>query len=116
MYQILKGLHFCHSKKIMHRDLKMSNILVTSDNKVKIASLGGIEAVVKAMEAHVGSAGVQEQGCRAFWNLSFNAADNKVKIVSLGGRQVLLKALETHPTVERVGQFGRQALESIPGC
>ncbi len=39
-------------------------------NKVKIASLGGIEAIIKAMSTHKDHSGVQENACRAFGNLA----------------------------------------------
>ena len=40
MFQILKGMDFLHSKKILHRDLKPQNILIDNDLKVKIADFG----------------------------------------------------------------------------
>ena len=40
MFQILKGMEFLHSKKILHRDLKPQNVLIDSDLKVKIADFG----------------------------------------------------------------------------
>ena len=43
------------------------------ENQVTIAAAGGIERVVAAMAGHAGSAGVQEAGCGALWNLSVNA-------------------------------------------
>mmetsp|Transcript_13521 Transcript_13521/g.31122 ORF Transcript_13521/g.31122 Transcript_13521/m.31122 type:complete len:374 (-) Transcript_13521:135-1256(-) len=39
-YQILRGLKFLHSAKVMHRDLKPGNILVNSACDVKICDLG----------------------------------------------------------------------------
>ena len=42
-------------------------------NQVAIAAAGGIERVVSAMADHAGSAGVQERGCGALWNLAVNA-------------------------------------------
>lgn len=32
MYQLLKGLAFCHSRNVLHRDLKPQNLLI---NRVK---------------------------------------------------------------------------------
>ncbi len=40
------------------------------ENKVKIASLGGIEVIVSAMKTHSGHEGVQQQGCGALLNLA----------------------------------------------
>ncbi len=41
-------------------------------NKVKIASLGGIEAIIKAMSTHKDNSGVQEYACAALRNLAAN--------------------------------------------
>ena len=41
MYQIIVGIEYAHSKKVMHRDLKPQNILINnSDLSVKIADFG----------------------------------------------------------------------------
>ena len=37
---ILIGLHYLHSKKIMHRDLKLENILVDETGYLKIIDYG----------------------------------------------------------------------------
>jgi len=40
-YEILKGLAFCHGHRVMHRDLKPHNILLSKDaSKVKLADFG----------------------------------------------------------------------------
>jgi len=38
--QLLKGVHFMHTNKIMHRDLKSSNLLVNKKGELKIADWG----------------------------------------------------------------------------
>lgn len=41
MYQLLSALHACHSRRIVHRDIKPGNILVSADEKtVKLADFG----------------------------------------------------------------------------
>ncbi|EEB05152.1 CMGC/CDK/CDK7 protein kinase Mcs6 [Schizosaccharomyces japonicus yFS275] len=40
MVMLLRGLHFIHSRFILHRDLKPNNLLISSDGKLKLADFG----------------------------------------------------------------------------
>lgn len=38
--QLLEGIRYCHQQRVCHRDLKLENILIDSENKVKIIDFG----------------------------------------------------------------------------
>lgn len=40
MWQLLKAIAFCHSRRILHRDLKLQNLLVNKDGTIKLADFG----------------------------------------------------------------------------
>lgn len=40
MHQILTGLKYMHDKKLMHRDLKPGNLLISSDGIIKYSDFG----------------------------------------------------------------------------
>mmetsp|Transcript_22601 Transcript_22601/g.45367 ORF Transcript_22601/g.45367 Transcript_22601/m.45367 type:complete len:427 (-) Transcript_22601:507-1787(-) len=47
LYQLLRGLHACHSANVLHRDLKPGNLLVNKDCELRIADFGlarGVDA------------------------------------------------------------------------
>lgn len=41
LYQILRGIAYCHSHRVLHRDLKPQNLLIDrSTNALKLADFG----------------------------------------------------------------------------
>ena len=44
----------------------------TDENKLKAGEAGGIDAVAKAINAHLGNADVCYHGCSALWNMVLN--------------------------------------------
>lgn len=39
-YQMVEGIGYCHSKGVVHRDLKCENVLLDKNNNVKITDFG----------------------------------------------------------------------------
>lgn len=39
MTQLLKGVHYLHKNKVIHRDLKLGNIFLNDDMEVKIGEV-----------------------------------------------------------------------------
>ncbi len=57
-YQIMSGLNFLHSKMIIHRDIKLLNILIAKDLTIKITDFGlskTLETYRAVYGSHVGT-------------------------------------------------------------
>ena len=40
IYQVLDGIAFCHSHRVLHRDLKPQNLLISTQGHIKLADFG----------------------------------------------------------------------------
>lgn len=45
MYQLLKGIDYCHSHRVLHRDLKPQNLLIDKKGDLKLADFGLARAI-----------------------------------------------------------------------
>lgn len=39
-YQLVKGIHYCHTQRVLHRDLKPQNLLINHEQELKLADFG----------------------------------------------------------------------------
>ncbi|MBI2083013.1 MAG: serine/threonine protein kinase [Deltaproteobacteria bacterium] len=52
--ELLSGLSYAHSKKIVHRDISPQNLLLSSEGQVKITDFGIAKAASRSRESHTG--------------------------------------------------------------
>jgi len=64
-------------------------------NRIILAGLGGVAALLSVMKQHEANADVMDPACGALSNLSLNA-DNKVSVARLGGLELLLSVMKQH--------------------
>lgn len=85
-YHVLKGLSYMHAHKILHRDIKAGNVLLTSDGKAKLADFGVSTKLLTTIQKHktvVGSPYWMSPEVIVAQN-GANGYDHKADIWSLG--------------------------------
>lgn len=45
LYQLLQGISYCHSHRVLHRDLKPQNLLIDAEGCIKLADFGLARAI-----------------------------------------------------------------------
>jgi glycine/D-amino acid oxidase-like deaminating enzyme len=77
-----------------------------------VAAVGGIRAILGAMQGHPASAQVQEAACAALPNLTLND-DNEVKVAAEGGIRAILGAMQGPPASAQVQELACCALWNL---
>jgi len=112
--QIVRAVHYIHSKKIIHRDLKLENILLDAKKVCKIVDFG-LSDYVSSKERTVTDAGTEAYLAPEVWGRESGQSDPyKLDIWSLG---VILYAM-THgklpfrrPDAETVAMLEKDGVE-----
>ncbi len=63
---MLRALHYCHSQGVVHRDLKLENLLIDEENRLKIADFGfsNVFSMDNLMKTFVGTVSYAPPGLR----------------------------------------------------
>ena len=55
--QILSAVEHCHKNGLVHRDLKLNNILITQHGDIKLADFGFVDSALKDLQSKKGTRG-----------------------------------------------------------
>ena len=84
-----------------------------SHGPLEIARLGGIEAILKAMDEHPKSAGVQEKACAALLNIGRSNEDLQERIKKAGAEAKVRRAMAAPNAIAQAMELGKQLLDRL---
>ena len=87
--------------------------LVDNYNKAVICSMGGVEAVIQAMQTFPDATGLQECGCLVLGNLACDSPGLALTVEQAGGIEQILQAAQHHPGSVVVQSAVCNALQNI---
>ena len=87
-------LNMTYSNGKNTEQIKMKQTKWVADNQVKAGTAGGIEAVVKAINTHIGNANVYYAGCYALWKISEGIASFQKEACEKGGLTVFFESFK----------------------
>ena len=87
--------------------------LNNADNKVKVAALGGIQALLKAMDEHPESVDVQEQACAALLNIGTSNGDRQQRIKRAGAAEQVGRAMAASNATDDTKKWGQMLLDRL---
>ena len=80
---------------------------------MKIAKLGGIELILKAMKDHPTITGVQEQAYGALLNIGRSNRDLQQRIKRAGAEEEVRRAMAASNATEEVKGIGQELLDRL---
>jgi len=87
-----------------------------SEIQAKVGFLGGIEAVVRAMETHGKVIDLLVMGTRALNKICERHKSNTERLVSLGGIRVIAEAMKRHRQCQNLNEAGCRAMKNGAAC
>ena len=91
----------------------LRNLAAHADSHFKIAALGGIDALLKAMEEHPAHAGMQEEACAALLNMGTSNRDMQQRIKRAGAAEQVGRAMAASNATDDTKKWGQMLLDRL---